>query len=213
MAANDKEALKDVSPDGTVTVIRLDSLSEGDIKAILAKNHGVEDTDRFIKAARERGVDRLLRNPPEPRHAGQGRLRRELAGFPQGDVRASLPDPRPRAERRASGANPSSADTGPLIEAAGRLCAAQLLSGTAGYTLPDRAEPDGDYSLFTEVGGETGGGPARNALATRLFVGTSEGKLAPTHRQIAEFLAARHVSGLVDGGLPLGADSRPDHRF
>ncbi len=35
MAANDKEALKNVSPDGTVTVIRLDPLSEQNIKAIL----------------------------------------------------------------------------------------------------------------------------------------------------------------------------------
>ena len=31
----------------------------------------------------------------------------------------------------------------------------------------------------------------------------SEGRLAPAHRQIAEFLAARHVSGLLEGGLPL----------
>ena len=204
MAANDKEALKDVSPDGTVTVIRLDSLSEGDIKAILAKNHGVEDTDRFIKAARERGVDRLLRNPQN-----LDMLAKAVSGGNWPDSRKETFEQacqilvrEPNGEHLA--ANPSSADTGPLIEAAGRLCAAQLLSGTAGYTLPDRAEPDGDYPLFTEVGGETGGGPARNALATRLFVGTSEGKLAPTHRQIAEFLAARHVSGLVDGGLPLG---------
>ena len=45
VAGNDKEALKDVSPDGTVTAIRLDPLSEQSIKAILANNHGVEDTD------------------------------------------------------------------------------------------------------------------------------------------------------------------------
>ena len=63
MAANDKEALKDVSPDGTLTVIRLDPLSEKSIKAILTNNHGVEDPDDFIKAARKRGVDRPLTNP------------------------------------------------------------------------------------------------------------------------------------------------------
>ena len=204
MAANDKEALKDVSPDGTVTVIRLDSLSDGDIKAILAKKHGVEDTDRFIKAARERGIDGLLRNPQN-----LDMLAKAVSGGKWPDSRKNTFDQacrilvrEPNGEHLA--ANPSSADTGPLIEAAGRLCAAQLLSGAAGYTLPDRAEPDGDYPSFTEVAGEAGGGTARTVLGTRLFMGTSEGKLVPTHRQIAEFLAARHVSGLVDGGLPLG---------
>ena len=73
----------------------------------------------------------------------------------------------PNGEHRA--ANPSSADIDPLIEAAGRLCAAQLLSGAAGYTLPDRAEPDDDYPSFTEVYGEVGDGAVRNVLGTRLF--------------------------------------------
>ena len=204
MAATDKEALKDVSPDGTVTVVRLNPLSERNVKDILAKNHGVEDPDGFITSAGQRGVDRLLRNPqtlnmlaksvlrgkwPDSRKETFEQTCRVLAREPNGGQLA---------------ANPSRADTRKLIEAAGRLFAAQLLSGAAGYTLPDRAEPDGDYPSFTEVDGEAGGGVARNVLGTRLFVGASEGKLAPAHRQIAEFLAARHVSGLVDGGLPLG---------
>ena len=100
-------------------------------------------------------------------------------------------------------ANPWSADPGPLIDAAGRLCAAQLLAGVAGFTLPDRAEPDVDYPSFTKVAGEAQGSAARSVLGTRLFVGASEGKLAPAHRQIAEFVASRHVSALIDGGLPL----------
>ena len=204
MAANDKEALKDVSPDGAVTVIRLDLLSEQNVKDILAKNHGVEDTDGFIKAARKRGVERLLRNPQNldmlAKSVSRGKWpdsRREMF-----DQACRMLAREPNEEHRA--ANPLSADTGPLIEVAGRLCAAQLISGAAGYTLPDRAEPDADYPSFTEIDGEAGGGTARIVLETRLFVGASEGKLAPTHRQIAEFLAARHVSGLIDGGLPLG---------
>ena len=203
MAANDKEALKDVSSDGTFTVIRLDPLSEQNIKAILAKNHGVEDADGFVEAARKRGVDRLLSNPqnldllaksvlggkwPDSRKETFDRACRMLVREPNGEHMA---------------ANPTSADTSLLIKAAGRLCAAQLLSGTAGYTLPDRAEPDGDYPSFAEVYGEVGDHTARNVLGTRLFVGVSEGKLAPAHRQIAEFLAAQYVSVLLDEGLPL----------
>ena len=204
MAANDKEALKDVSPDGAVTVIRLDPLSEKNIKSILAKNHGVEDTDDFIEAARKRGVHRLLSNPQNldllAKSVSQGRWpdsRKETF-----DEACRMLVCEPNGEHLA--ANPSSADTSLLIEAAGRLCAAQLLSGAAGYTLPDRAEPDGDYPSVTEVYGEVGDGTARNVLGTRLFVGSSEGKLAPAHRQVAEFLAAQYVSGLLNGDLPLG---------
>ena len=204
MAANDKEALKDVSPDGTVTVVRLEPLSEKNIKAILANNHGVEDTDGFIEKARERGVERLLRNPQN-----LDMLAKSVSGGRWPDSRKAMFDQacgmlvgEPNGEHLA--ANPSSADASQLIEAAGRLCAAQLLSGAAGYTLPDRAEPDGDYPSFTEVYGEVGDGTTRNVLGTRLFVGASEGRLTPAHRQVAEFLAAQYVSGLLDEGLPLG---------
>ena len=203
MAATDKEALKDVSPDGTVTVIRLEPLSEQNVREILANNHGVEDADGFIKAARQRGVDKLLTNPQNldllARSVSQGQWpdsRKETF-----DQACRMLVREPNGEHLA--ANPSSADTSLLIEAAGRLCAAQLLSGAAGYTLPDRAEPDGDHPSFTEVYGEVGDGTARNVLGTRLFVGASEGKLTPAHRQVAEFLAAQYVSALLDSGLPL----------
>ena len=85
--------------------------------------------------------------------------------------------------------------------AAGRLCATQLLTGNAGYTLPDRAEPDVDYPSLSVVSDDPGD-RARQVLGTRLFVGVSEGKLAPAHRQVAEFLAAGYVSGLVVGDSP-----------
>ena len=203
MAATDRDRLKEVSPDGAVTVMRLDPLSEGNIKDILANNFGVEDTDGFIKAARKRDVDKLLTNP------------QNLDLLAKAVLQGNWPDSRKETfeqacqmlARESNGehlaANPSVADPRPLIEAAGRLCAAQLLSGAAGFTLPDRAVPDGDYPSFTEADGEASG-RARQALGTRLYVGVTEGKLAPAHRQISEFLAARRVSGLIDDGLPLG---------
>ena len=203
MAANDKEALKDVAADGAVTVIRLDPLSKSDIKAILANTHDVEDPDRFVRAARKQGVDRLLENPQN-----LDLLAKAVSGGAWPDSRKETFDLACRmlvgeSNGEHLAGNPRTADTGPLIDAAGRLCAAQLLSGVAGFTLPDRAEPDADYPSFTEVTGDARGSAARNVLGTRLFAGASEGKLAPAHRQIAEFLAARHVSALIDGGLPL----------
>ena len=204
MAATDKEALTGVSPDGTVKVVRLDSLSEQNIKDILANNHRVEDTAGFIEAAKQRGVDSLLANPQNldlmAKSAARGKWpdsRKETF-----DQACSMLVGEPNGEHRAG--NPSTTGIALLIEAAGRLCAAQLISGSAGYTLPDRAEPDADYPSFTEAYGGVRDSNARNVLGTRLFIGEAEGKLRPAHRQIAEFLAARYVSDLLNAGLPLG---------
>ena len=202
MAATDRNRLRGVSPDGKIIVLRLDPLSERNVKDILANNYGVEETDAFIKTARERGVRQLLQNP------------QTLELLAESVLRGKWPDSRKEMFQEACrwlvrernpehlAANPSNADIAPLIKAAGRLCAVQLLAGTAGYTLPDRAEPDDAYPSLTEVDGEARS-RMRQVLGTRLFVGMSEGKLAPTHRQIAEFLAAQYVSELLDAGLPL----------
>ena len=204
MAATDKEALQDVSPDGTIAVIRLDPLSERNIKDILTNNHGVEDADGFIEAARKRGVIRLLSNPqnldllakavsqgswPESRKETFDQACRMLVREPNGQHQT---------------ATPLSSEVSPLIEAAGRLFAVQLISGAAGFTFPGRAESDSDFPAYTDVYGGVWDVTARKVLGTRLFVGVSEGKLAPAHRQIAEFLAARYISGLLNEGLPLG---------
>ena len=132
LAANDKEGLEKVSPDGTVVVVRLDPLSERDIKDILAKNHGVEDGDGFIAAARKRGVDRLLRNPqnldllaksvavgkwPDSRTETFENACRMLARETNGEHRA---------------ANRAAADTESLIEAAGWLFETTGVGGAAG---------------------------------------------------------------------------------
>ena len=94
LGANDKDCLKQVSADGTVTVIRLDPLTQQNIKDILAKNHGVEDTDGFIAAARARGIDGLLKNPQTLELLAESVSKGGMAQFSQGDVRAGLPDTR-----------------------------------------------------------------------------------------------------------------------
>ena len=88
-----------------------------------------------------------------------------------------------------------------LLNAAGRLCAIQLLAGAAGYAGPD-GEPDRDYLGLGQVP-EDGPETLRHALGSRLFSG--EDRRVPVHRQVAEFLAARYLAGLIDGDhLPAG---------
>ena len=198
----DREHLKDVSSDGRVTVLRLDPLSKRDIKDILRKNFEIEDTDEFIAAARKRGIDALLKNPQTLEmlagvvSAGQWPETRqetfELA------CRKLITEPNPGHRI----ANPNSDSIPQLMNAAGRLCTVQLLTGGAGYTLPGRAVPDEDYPALEEAHCEEES-YARSVLGTRLFGGASEDRVSPVHRQISEFLAARYVAGLIDKGLPL----------
>ena len=200
--ANDKENLRKVSPDENVTVIRLDPLAQQTIKEILVKNHGVEDADAFIAGAKARGVQELLKNPQTLELlagvVSQGEWPNSRKETFEQTCRILVREP--NREHRL--ANPGSSDTGKLIEAAGRLCAVQVLTGIAGYTLTDTAMPDSDYPALEEIDGELVG-HGRHALGTRLFVGVSEGRFAPVHRQISEFLAAQHIAGLIDHGLPV----------
>ena len=60
---------KDVSPDGDLTVLRLDPLTESDIVRIL-EDKGVEDTGAFLENARGTADRRAAPKPADPRAAG-----------------------------------------------------------------------------------------------------------------------------------------------
>ena len=202
LATNDRDHLRDVSPDGEVTVIRLDPLSECDIKAILSKNYDITDPDQFIADARERGVDKLLSNPQNLDLLAKSVTDGKWPNSRWETFKQSCEILVREMNEEHRIVNPSTADTEPLLDAAGRLCAVLLLAGHAGYTLPGRAEPDGDYPSLAEINDDPQGWYWK-VLSTRLFTGVSEGRLAPVHRQIAEFLAAKHVSERLRKGLPL----------
>ena len=202
LGSNDRASLKEVSGDGRAMVLRLDPLSKRNIKDILSKNFDIEDTDGFIAAARDRGIDALLKNP------------QTLEMLAEAVSAGRWPETRKETFELACRkliiefnnqhriAKPNSDNISQLMNAAGRLCAVQLLTGGAGYTLPGRGVPDEDYPALEEVhcGEES---YARSALKTRLFVGASEDRMSPVHRQISEFLAARYIADLIDKGLPL----------
>ena len=202
LGSDDRDSLKDVSSDGRITVLRLDPLSKRNIKDILSKNFDIEDADGFIAAARDRGIDALLKNPQtlemlaEAVSAGRWpETRKETF-----ELACQKLTTEPNNQHRI--ANPNSANIIQLMDAAGRLCAVQLLTGGAGYTLPGRAVPDRDYPSPEEIHCEEEGYD-NQVLGTMLFVGASEGRVSPVHRQISEFLAARYVAGLIDKDLPL----------
>ena len=55
LGANDRKHLASVTPDGAVTVLRLDPLTGGDIITILNAQPGIDDAQEFVAKARERG--------------------------------------------------------------------------------------------------------------------------------------------------------------
>ena len=201
--ANDRTHLARVASDGGIRVLRLDPLSDDDIREILTRNLGIEDADAFIATARERGIDALLANPQNlemlakvVRGGTWPETRKETFELAcERLVREHNPD-----HRLASRDAPPSSE---LLSAAGKLCAVQLLIGRAGYVLPG-GESDGDRLELDDVSGDRSERETlRHALGTRLFESAGESQRVPAHRQIAEFLAARHLAKSVDEGLPV----------
>ena len=195
----DRRRLEAVSPDGGIKVLRLDPLSEDNIRDIL-NHHGVVEIDRFIDEANDRGLGALLSNPqtlklladavaegdwPATRtdtfQAACSRLVREQN---EGHLRAV--QQRPDAE---------------MLRMAGYLCTVQLLSGQTGYRLPTRTDNVDGY-IDLRVIPEERQGTLLAALYTKVFH-VAGGLVTPIHRHIAEFLAGRYLAALIEDSLPV----------
>lgn len=199
LGAYDSSRLERVSS-GTLTVLQLDPLSEEDVKRILAENHGIADPKKFIARARKRGVVGLLTNPQNVDLLAEAVSGGNWPGslLETFEYACGILVTEPNMEH--SVVKPAAGEPAALLDEAGRLCAVQILGGLAGYTQLDHVTPSPDYPA---VPGDSAAAGTSQVLRTRLFAGASEGRLIPAHRQIAEFLAARYVSGRIDEGLPL----------
>ena len=201
--ANDREHLRAVAPNREVEVLQLDPLSNHGVLEILKRNHDFVEPAAFVVKARMRGVEDLLRNPQN--------LRMLVEAVAEADEW-----PRTRAEtfdmacrKLVSEENPGhqiacsgTVNTKALMDGAGDLCALLLLAGKAGVTLPGTV-PDANHPRLDQVpiGNQQ---LLRRVVGTNLFTMPSEGRLAPEHRQIAEFLTARRLADLIPDGLPAG---------
>ncbi len=210
--AADRGALAAVSRDGAITVLRLDPLSEDDVRRLLAGR--VRDVEGFLTQARARGIDGLLGNPLD-----LDLLARAVAGGPWPKTRletleracSQLLQERNRERRQAE---PRTLTDEELLEAGGLLCALTLVAGNLGYSLEGDA-PDQSRPALSAVARHDL--PAlRTVVHARLFT-VEAGVAVPRHRHIAEFLGARYLAERLRSGLPAsrlfaltaGADGRP----
>lgn len=203
--STDSQAIGDVSPDGQLVVFVLEPLNDQEIQEILRQNHAIPDPEGFVEKACERGIDGLLHNPQTLRLMAEAirdgdwpNSRQET--FELACKKLAEEDSKEhRLQRRDQVISVEQ-----VMEAAGQLCAVLLLSDKAGLAL-DTGSADARFPPIVDLF------PAdltAACLAARrkLFQPSSEGeeRVVPSHRSVAEYLAARWLAQQIDHrGLPL----------
>ena len=202
LGTNDRSNLAKVSSDADLSVLRLDPLSDENIDQILTAGSGI-DARSFVATAQEKGVAGLLDNPQclkmlaDVVTGGGGWPGSRLALFEQA-CRQTAREDNPEHIAAAERLSPSAViPDDELLDAAGRLCAVLLISGSAGCAVGPRRE-DADYPDLSRCAGEHWEA-ARLAVSTKLFKAVAEGRCQSVHRHVAEFLAARHLARLIEG--------------
>lgn len=203
--STDSQAIGDASPNGQLAVFTLEQLNDSEIREILRQNHGISDPDSFMDKARERGIDGLLHNPQTLRLLAESirdghwpSTRQETFELACKKL-AEEDSPEHRHQRRDQAISVER-----LMAAAGQLCAALLLSDKTGLAL-DAASADSQFPQIEELL-PCDLSAAQLAVRRKLFVPSTNGeeRVIPSHRSIAEFLAARWLAKQIDdGGLPL----------
>lgn len=202
LGASDSEALKYVSPNGEIIALHLDPLSGNDIIEILQHKPSVTDPDEFIHKAQENRLDELLRNPQTLNLLMEAVDNNK---WPQSCKEIyemacqQLVCERNSEHRQAK--REKALPIHKLLDTAGYLCAIQLLSGIAGFSL-DAAQADDQHAYWQELMEQNL--PLLAALKTNLFQGDGEELRIPVHRSVAEYLGARYLASRIDHGLPFG---------
>ena len=204
LGPNDRQSLSKVSPEGQITVLRLDPLTDQAAHELLIAQDIPRDVSEFVDEAERQGVATMLSNPlmlillakavaqkgewPQSRQETFELACREMASEQNSEHRA--------------GAGVTSIEA--ILDAAGWLCALALLTGTEGYSRAP-AENDKSSVALETLTPPPSQVPQENldpAIATALFTGAGDQRFRPQHRHIAEFLGGRHLAQIIDHGLP-----------
>jgi len=202
--AADQEHLKSVSPDRQVTILHIDPLTKADIVEILNHNPRVSNAEEFMQWAEQRGLNELLTNPQI-----LDMLAKAVADGKWPDTRKQTFEMacqtiiREHNQEHLGAKHTQPVDENQQLNAAGFLCAVQLIAGNAGYALSremaDNEFPELNNPAFDNV-------ELLNEVAhTKLFKAPVDGQIIPIHRHVAEYLAARYLAGRIEhSGLPIG---------
>jgi len=204
---SDRNHLKSVTPDKQIIVLRLEPLSDQDVRSILLKRMRIDDPDEFIATAEKLNIREPLTNPLNLKMFANAVKSRGT--WPKTRKQAFemacrvLSTEFNQEHHIAQTTTNNSYSISNIENTSGKLCALMLLTGSAGYSRfnednfnsqflsPDQI-PEQDQTLL------------RRCLQSRVFKSPSGAHAVPAHRQIGEFLAAQYLASLVDNGLPVG---------
>ncbi len=198
LQADDLRYFEDVSPTGNVSVLLLAPLTDDDIFSILNRHGNFSESKMLLEKATQNNIYDILKNP----------LNLKLfAELPKSD---DLPDSRTDIYARICAlllkeASPPSFYRAArrkiehYIKLAGKLFAYLLLSGHRGFCLKEGIYED--YLYLGEITDEHWD-DLLQVLNSRLFELTEGDCFEPIHSQVAEFLAAKFTTNLIDSGLP-----------
>ncbi len=200
---NDRRSLEVVSRNSEITVLRLDPLSDRATTELLSSWMAPVDVETFLIRAQDLPFG-LLRNPLtldlliDATRRGQVWPTSRRQTF---EMACEVMAIDPNGEHQA-GTEELPCET--ILEAAGFLCAIQLLTGVDGVSLTRHSQMCSFFSL-SAVGGtecQLSQDFLKRALHTRLFSGIDDQGFSPIHRQVAEFLGARYLAKRIDKSLP-----------
>ena len=194
----DQKRLEAVSPSGEVTVVRLDPLNTAGAAELLRSKDRIGDVEAFVQETQKRGLEGLLASPQSldlllrAVHEDGWPISRTETFEKACLAMAREPNP-------AHLAMPPHQDPNQILDTAGRLCAALLISGTPGCaTNPARANRDYPYMADSRHAHDK----CRQATASMLFRFRKAYRAEPIHRHTAEYLAGRYIAELIERGLP-----------
>ncbi|MDD2760573.1 MAG: hypothetical protein PHH11_09815, partial [Methylomonas sp.] len=193
--ALDNKDLAKVSPSQELVQLYLNPLNSGDVKTILANDGRVGDADSFIEKAERIGLSGLLDNPQTldmlidavREKRGWPNTKQEVYRLASEKLATEFNDDH-RVAEKAPVNIPS------LLDAAGLLCAIQLLANLSGFS-EGYAQP-GRVSIASLNLPEA----SRAALKTRLYRKAGN-EFSYVHRSVAEYLAAGYIAGKIKDGL------------
>ena len=202
--STDRDDLKSDSPDRQITVLLLEPLSEDDILKILRENHDEENPLAFVEQAKKYGVADLLNNPETLRllaKAVRGNQWPESRDETYRLACEKLAEETNKRQRIKMRDQPRTLEQ--LLDAAGQLSAVLLLSDKTGFAL-DPESSDVRFPVLADFSPPELTS-AYQVINRKLFRPEAEERVVPSHRSIAEYLAARWLARRIDGeGLPLG---------
>ena len=200
LGENDLQKLSYVVPNSNLAVLRLDPLTEVDVFSILRDGLGMVRPRHFIRQAHQAGLEGLLDNPQSLELLARAVNRGDRWPASRLEVFElacrEMADESNQEHQHAVSISPSNDSR---IDCAGRLCALLLISDKAGYSL-DSQDLGEDCISRIPCGGEDPR-DLRAAVSSKLFRTHSERCFSPIHRQIAEFLGAKHLARLIEDGL------------